>query len=1160
MKTERFIILITILLVVFAWLTDSLLDFKFYDDRSFAAIAFTNIPGHEIVERVAVILVIIILGLIISRQVYLKNKALARLAHVNNVLTSIRNINQLITRITDDEDELIRQACAELTRTRGFYTSLICLTYEDGALLNFAESGYGDGFNEVKSSLEQNQLPGCIQTALKNDGVSIIMPGEKSCRECLGPGRFGDRAALAVRLKHGDRIFGALVVSGPPEYIMDQKERGLLSEIAADISLALNNIEQRNEHQRYVKNLAVSRQWLSTTLKSIGDAVICADENGLVTFINAVAEKLTGWTADEAMGRRLPEVFKIVNQFSRQPVENPVDRVFREGIIVGLANHTVLIAKDGAEYPIEDSGAPIKSDEGKIAGAVLVFHDVTERRNAELEIRRQRDLARQYLDLAGTIFVAIDRNMLVTLINRKGCEILGYREDEVIGRNWFDLTIPMEIRETVKGVFTQLIRGEMEPVEYFENVVLRKDGQKRIIAWHNSVIRDNDGNITHSLSSGEDITERKAALEALKKSENQFRTLVEIIPHGIKTVDLDGKITFANESYHRIFGYENGELLGTSFLEVSSDPEQLEKDKEYFRTILRTQPRPQSMVRTCKTKNGDEITIQLDWTYLYDGEQRLLGFVDVVTDITERMRARNALEEEKERLAVTLSSIGDGVIATDITGRIVLCNHVAEDLTGWKSEEAFGHKLDEVFHIINEKTRERCENPVDKVIKYNTAIGLANHTVLIARDGTQRAIADSGAPIRTKTGAILGVVLVFRDVTETNRLRDLAERAQRLETAGRIAGQVAHDFNNLLAPLMAYPELIRDAVPPDSHIIGYLNSMERAATQIAEINQQLLTLGRRGHYNQEPLNMNTIVREVIKQHVSSHVGIKVSTNLEEDLFLFKGGASQIFRVVSNLVINALDAMKDTGGLFFRTENFYVDRPLGKNNNIPTGEYVKMTIADTGCGIPPEAVPRIFDPFFTTKSSDRRRGSGLGLSVVHAVVEDHNGYIDFESEPGQGTVFYLYFPVTRETVEEPDKETVVGGQERILVVDDDELQRTVCLILLRNLGYDAQAVKSGEAAVEFFREERADLVILDMIMTPGIDGTETLNRILKLIPDQKALIVSGFAHSERIEEALQIGAGAFVRKPLTLKSLAHAVRKELDRKQEVRVRAKDEDFE
>jgi len=296
------------------------------------------------------------------------------------------------------------------------------------------------------------------------------------------------------------------------------------------------------------------------------------------------------------------------------------------------------------------------------------------------------------------------------------------------------------------------------------------------------------------------------------------------------------------------------------------------------------------------------------------------------------------------------------------------------------------------------------------------------------------------------------------------------------------------------------------------------------------------------------LNLNQIIRQVVNQLPALPETLVLETDLADGLMNVKGGPAQLFRAVSNLISNALEAMQEVGRLTLTTENYYVDEMAGKYGRVPKGEYVKLTVADTGSGIPHVVINKIFEPFFTTKTTDRRRGSGLGLSVVHSVVEDHHGFVDYETELGRGTSFFVYFPVSREenAGSEPETEHIIGGTETVLVVDDDWVQRDVTITLLEKLGYQATAVESGEDALHRLKESDVDLVILDMIMPGGIDGTETYRRILETKPDQRALIVSGYAESERVQEALRLGSGGFVRKPLTLKSIAGAVRRELDR--------------
>jgi PAS domain S-box-containing protein len=388
------------------------------------------------------------------------------------------------------------------------------------------------------------------------------------------------------------------------------------------------------------------------------------------------------------------------------------------------------------------------------------------------------------------------------------------------------------------------------------------------------------------------------------------------------------------------------------------------------------------------------------------------------------------------------------------------------------------------------------------------------------------------------------------DITERTQMHNEMERAQRLESAGRVAGEIAHDFNNLLSPLVAYPILIKEELSVDHPALGWLEKMETCANKIAEINQQLLALGRRGHYNMEPLDLNLLAQKVILEEKLPN-SITITTQLAPDLFLIKGGTAQLTRAFINLIHNAEEAMPRGGVITIKVENVYLDKPIKGYKTIERGEYVKLEISDTGTGIDARILDKIFDPFFTAKKMDRWRGSGLGLSVVYGIIADHKGYITVESVKNQGTTFSLYLPITRELRSEITESHVLkGGSENIIVVDDDPVQRGVLSQILNRFGYKVGVVASGEQAVSFVKKRPQDLLILDMEMD-GIDGTETYRQILEFQPQQKAIVLSGYAMSERVQEALRLGAGTFVMKPVSPNILATVVRKELDAKREKR---------
>lgn len=394
----------------------------------------------------------------------------------------------------------------------------------------------------------------------------------------------------------------------------------------------------------------------------------------------------------------------------------------------------------------------------------------------------------------------------------------------------------------------------------------------------------------------------------------------------------------------------------------------------------------------------------------------------------------------------------------------------------------------------------------------------------------------------------IGTFVSVFDITEQKRLQKYISKAQRLESAGKIAAQVAHDFNNLLGPLVAYPEIIQKHLPKDSPARDLLQDIEKAATLMAEINQQLLTLGRRGHYNLEVININEIILQSLENIKNNIDNIDVELDLASGIMNIKGGGSQLIRVITNLLNNALDAMNNSGHLSIKSENYYADHQNYIDYQIPQGEYIKLSITDNGCGIDPNSLPFIFDPFFTTKKSDIKRGSGLGLSVVHSVVQDHHGYISIDSRLGEGTSVYLYFTLVREALQEDTIDEIYIGTEKILVVDDDIVQRSVTKNLLSDLGYIVKICNSGEAAVHLLKTDHFDLVILDMIMPNGMDGAQTFKEIIKSKPSQKALMISGYTDSTRVHNARELGIGGFIGKPLNVRKIGKAIRNLLDNPQ------------
>ncbi len=392
---------------------------------------------------------------------------------------------------------------------------------------------------------------------------------------------------------------------------------------------------------------------------------------------------------------------------------------------------------------------------------------------------------------------------------------------------------------------------------------------------------------------------------------------------------------------------------------------------------------------------------------------------------------------------------------------------------------------------------------------------------------------------------------VASDITEEKRLEEQLLQAQKMKAIGTLAGGVAHDLNNILSGLVSYPELLLLDIPEDSPLRKPIMTIQDSGKKAALIVQDLLTLARRGVAITEVVNLNAIIDNYLEspEHEklkSSHPSIDFEINLDPDLLNILGSPVHLSKTIMNLLHNAAEAIHHAGEIIVSTSNQYLDRPVRGYEDVQEGDYVVLRVVDSGVGMSEEDLARIFEPFYTKKVMERS-GTGLGMAVVWGTIKDHNGYIDIESTSGRGTRFDLYFPVTRR--EPAEKRVAVSidkfmGNEKILVVDDIKEQREIASEILTKLGYSVTTVASGEEAVEYMKENSADLLILDMIMDPGMDGLDTYKQIIQIHPGQKAIIASGFSETSRVREAQRLGVGKYIKKPYTLEKIGMTVRDEL----------------
>lgn len=628
-----------------------------------------------------------------------------------------------------------------------------------------------------------------------------------------------------------------------------------------------------------------------------------------------------------------------------------------------------------------------------------------------------------------------------------------------------------------------------------------------------------------------DAQREQTETEELREAQEYAQKLIHSSLDMIIAVDGDRSITQFNDAAQKTFGYSLREILGKHVEILYSDPKE---GLEVYEAARRTGRYTGEV--TNRRKDGETFPSFVSASVLRDTKGRFMGVMGISRDITEHKQAEEALAAEKERLAVTLRSIGDGVITTDTEGDVVLVNAVAEKLIGWGEAEAVGRPLDEVFHIIDEETRERCKNPVERVLESGGIVSLTNGIVLVAKDGTERIIADNGAPIRDRDGSVIGVVLVFCDVTEKRRVEEELLRTDKLESVGILAGGIAHDFNNILTAILGSISLARIYENPEDKD-RRLAEAERGCMRAKDLTQQLLTFSSGG----APIRKTASIAKILRDSAIFALrgsNVRCEFSIPDDLWHADVDAGQVNQAIHNVVINADQAMPNGGILRICAENM----TIGTEHGLPLqpGAYIKVSIEDHGVGITREHLRQIFDPYFSTK----QKGSGLGLAAAYSIVRKHNGHIAVESQVAVGTTLHIYFPASSEAVlavEEEAEEKPITGEGRILVMDDEKHIRDIAAEMLSRIGYRVTTVIDGAEAMELYREamESGDpfnAVIIDLTVPGGMGGKETIQKLKEIDPEVKAIVSSGYSNDPIMADFKRYGFRGVVAKPYRIREL------------------------
>jgi len=709
-----------------------------------------------------------------------------------------------------------------------------------------------------------------------------------------------------------------------------------------------------------------------------------------------------------------------------------------------------------------------------------------------------------------------------------------------LGLQWLIIAPLIRLTDFATRVSRGDFNAEVQGAFILELAVLKED----IIAMVAS-LRQKVEESTRQLTV---IRQREAELDKafgeLRESEERYREIFNAPSDAIFIHDAEtGAIVDVNQAMLEMYGYSRAEALRLRAEEASANIPPYSAAEASQKIAAAVAAGPQLFVWRARKKDGTLFWVEVALRCkAFNNRQYIIA---VVRDISARKEAEEALAAEKERLAVTLRSIGDGVITTDTAGRITLLNAVAETLTGWRQDEAVGRPLPEIFHIINEKTGEPGANPVDKVIATGANVELANHTVLIARDGARRSIADSGAPIRDKAGGSIGVVLVFRDVTEKLRTDQELLKIKKLESVGVLAAGIAHDFNNILAAILGNLDLARTLLAPGQEAAVLIEEAAAASLRARDLTQQLLTFARGG----APVRQAASIAAVIKDSTAFVLRgseVDATFDIPDDLWLVDIDTGQMSQVIQNIIINARQAMPESGKVSITCRNL---QEYANNHAGEPARFVSIAISNPGDPIPEHLLDTIFDPYFTTKKD----GSGLGLAVCHSIIAKHDGRIEVSSVPGRDTTFTIVLPASQKTsvaARQVERAAGLPTQGRILVMDDEETIRQIAQKMLRRMGHEVDTVEGGRQAIKDYQQamttgRRYDLVIMDLTIPGGMGGQEAIAKLHERYPTAKAIVASGYANDPVMAACQDYGFLAVIIKPFQLTDLRDMVAKILE---------------
>jgi len=756
-------------------------------------------------------------------------------------------------------------------------------------------------------------------------------------------------------------------------------------------------------------------------------------------------------------------------------------------------------------------------------------------------LRILKENTERYLDLAHIIFVALDDQAKVTMIGGNSEKILGYTADELVGRNWFKVCLPPKDYDRVHDVYAQLVTGNSENVEYYENDILAKNGEFRHIAWHNSLIRDDSGKIIGTLSSGIDITERKLAETALIESERKYRLLFENMTsgfalHEIITDDdnkpIDYRYLEINPAFEKLTGVPVSALLGKTLLDLMPDTE-----KYWIETFGKVALTGESIAYENYSR---ELGKYYD-TWVYSPQQN--QFAVIFSDCTTRKLAEQSLQETKLMLEKAQEVAHVGSWTWDF----------ATKKYGWSDEmlrifdvtrEEFDDSVNIAEQVVHPDDRIKLVES-NKMLMEQVESGSLEYRVL--RKNKETSWVHASSEILYENDNPVRVVGSVQDITDQKIQEEKLRRSQKMDALGKLTGGVAHDYNNILNIVIGYSQLLQDALQDNPTLKKYADEIGRVCVRGSNLTRKLMTFSRSKKSKAAVINLNELLlseKDLLQKSMTPRISLRL--DLADDIWPVNMDSADLEDAILNLCINANYAMQDGGILTIHTANQHLTAHELQDTKLPEGDYVVLKVIDTGSGIKNEIQQKIFDPFFTTKGDE---GVGLGLSMVFGFVRSCGGDISVDSQPGKGSIFSLYFPRSSNAVaarrDKPASNIAnSSGDESILVVDDEIEFTNFTKILLSDKGYQVHIANSGEVALDILANTKVDLLISDVLM-PQMDGYELAKTVRQKYPSLKIMLMTGYDENRKIDTLIDDLANNILYKPFDANTFLQGIRRVFD---------------